>query len=225
MRERRTRVLPDPLLQHLIFGAVNRMTRRISSGTMTPPTLPGASTSAAKAAAPVTTLSSDAADAPDESLLAFITRLLDFDTALASTLQPADHARITSGLSTTIDEALLHFMSTGSTAAADKSPRTPSSSTALTALNAPAAAHLLTNVRVLHHNLLIIDPSSVLPRATAFLEMFLQGREAVEREAEAEVGTGREGKLLGEREVEALKRLLGQGVGSVKQGGVAKTTG
>jgi len=163
-----------------------------------------ASTSTMKAAMPTTTRASDAADAPDESLLAFITRLLDFDTALAGTLQPADHARITSGLSTTIDEALLHFMSTGNTTTTEKSTRA-TASTALTALNAPAAAHLLTNVRVLHHNLLIIDPTSTLPRATAFLELFLLGREVVEKEAE--VGTDRDGKLLGEREIAALRRL------------------
>ena len=107
-------------------------------------------------------------------------------------------------------------MSSSSSAAADKSPRA-TSPTALTALNRPAAAHLLTNVRVLHHNLLIIDPSSTLPRATAFLELFLQGKEAVD----AEAGLGREGKVLGEREVAALRRLW-QGVGGAEQGVVGR---
>jgi len=67
--------------------------------------------------------------------------------------------------------------------------------------------------------LLIIDSSSTLPRATAFLELFLQGKEAVEREAEP--GTGREGKVLGVGEVAALRRLW-QGVGGVEQGMVGR---
>lgn len=139
---------------------------------------PATTSHAAPTAAPVI----DASDAPDESLLTLVTHLLDFNAVLAANLPTADHARITTGLSTTIDAIVLHFMSGGAVAS---NGGTTSKASALVGLNTPAAAHLLTNVRVLHHNLLNIEASSALPRSTAFLELFLRGQEAIVAEGGA----------------------------------------
>lgn len=150
----------------------------------------------------------ETADSPDEALLAVLTSLTTFDTALASSLQANDHAKITSGISTTVDAALVHTMSQADS---------------LRALNPPAAAHLLTNVRVLQHNLLNIEPSSILPRARTFLELFQQGSQAIEAEMEAVTsGQGKTG--LDQEELRALQRLSQGGrAGTVSTPVKAKT--
>lgn len=168
-----------------------------------PPAIPGSiaatSTSATKNAQ--SPLPPDTADAPDESILTLISNLLDFNKALTTILTPTDQTRITTGISTTIDATILHFLSSaGSTSSTTSKPRS------LTALNAPAAAHLLTNVKVLHHNLLNIEPSSSLPRATAFLELFLQGASAISAQSTA-VAEGKSKIGLDKEELKALVRL------------------
>jgi len=136
----------------------------------------------------------DTTDSPDEGLLVVLTNFITFDAAMAASLQANDHAKITMGISTTVDVALVHTMS---------------QSSGLKALNAPAAAHLLTNVRVLRHNLLNIEPASTLPQARTCLELFLEGNEAVEIEMKAATGNhGRTG--LGREELDGLQRLLYQ---------------
>jgi len=141
---------------------------------------------------PVPTI--DTTDSPDEALLVVLTNLITFDAAMAASLGANDHAKITIGISTTIDTALVYTMS---------------QSNSLKALNAPAAAHLLTNVRVLQHNLLNIEPASTLPQARTFLELFLQGNEAVE--AEMTAATGNQSRTgLRREEFDGLQRLLYQ---------------
>lgn len=142
----------------------------------------------------------DTADAPDESLLTLISTLLDLHKTVTSVLASADQSRVTTGLSTTIDGAILHFLTSTT------SPSTATRSRTLTALNAPAAAHLLTNVRVLHHNLLNIEPSSSLPRSTAFLELFLQGLGAITAQTAA-VAQGKAKSGMDKEELRALVRL------------------
>jgi len=140
-----------------------------------------------------TTAVDSTTDSPDEALLSILTNIVAFDTTLATLLQANEHTKITADISTTVDAALVHIMS---------------QTERLKALNAPAASHLLTNVRVLQHNLLNIEPTSNVPRARAFLELFLQGSGAIAAEMEA-VGQNRSG--LDREELGALLRLCHSG--------------
>jgi len=180
--------------------------RESFSGSLIYP-LSSTATPSSNTSSTTTMLDIDTTDSPDEALLAVLGNLITFDTAMATSLQANDHAKITTGISTTVDAALVHTMS---------------SSDGLKALNSPAATHLLTNVRVLQHNLLNIEAASTLSQARTFLELFLQGNEAVEAEMEAAKGSqSRTG--LGQKELDGLQRLLYQSGGGGNDGTPDKT--